>query len=89
MRLTVWKFGMYDILIPLGAFGEKMDFIQNLLNHIYSNNLTGGEFLNYLYKVSINGNPSIKNLCKNLSKKKSMHENYTIITINPKLLSSS
>ena len=57
---------LYDILIPLNSFGDKMEFIQNLLNHIYSNNLMGGEFLNYLYKMSINGNPSIKNLCKNL-----------------------
>ena len=57
---------LYDILIPLNSYGEKMDFIQNVLNHIYTNNLTGGEFLNYLYKISINGNPSIKTLCKNL-----------------------
>ena len=57
---------LYDVLIPLNSYGEKMDFIQNLLNNIYSNNLTGGEFLNYLYKTSINGNPLIKNLCRNL-----------------------
>ena len=57
---------LYDILIPLNSFGEKMEFIQNLLNYIYTNNLTGGEFLNYLYKISIHGNPQIKNLCRNL-----------------------
>ena len=57
---------LYDVLIPLNSYGEKMDFIQNLLNNIYSNNLTGGEFLNYLYKTSINGNPLIKNLCRDL-----------------------
>ncbi len=57
---------LYDILVPLNTFFVKMEFIQDLLNHIYQNNLMGGEFLNYLYKSSINGNPLIKNLCKNL-----------------------